>query len=364
VRRTVPQRTTRTSCGGGGVRPATRGEIGSWDELVVANPDGGQILQTRAWGEFKRRWGWRPSYWIASSGAQDVAVLFLRRNVPGFGELWYAPKGPGVVDPGALVAVLGDRDSMRNAFAVKVEPEIEDSHADRRAWRQAGLVKSPADVQISRSTIVVDLDRDEDAVLGSFKPKCRYNIRLAARRGIEVATVPMTDANIATMYSLMAATRERAGFFLRSENYFRGYWELQAASGQGQLFFASWRGEVLAGVFVTFVGKHGWYKDGGSTKEHSDLMAPHLLQWEVMRWLRARGARTYDLVAVPPSTSLDSAHPLYGLYRFKSGFNETITDFVGTWDLALRRRTYGAWQRWGESAANRINRHLRHDLLY
>jgi lipid II:glycine glycyltransferase (peptidoglycan interpeptide bridge formation enzyme) len=346
------------------VRPATRDEIGRWDELIVANPDGGQILQTRAWGEFKRSWGWRPTYWIAAAGDTEVAVLFLRRRIWGFGDLWYAPKGPGVRDTGTLVALLSDRQPMADAFLVKVEPEIEESAADAGALRRAGLRKAVTDVQMSRSTIVVDLDRDEDALLASFKPKCRYNTRLASRRGVEVTAVPMTDANIATMYSLMAATRERAGFFLRSERYFRGYWELQAASGQAQLFFASWQGQVLAGVFATYVGRHAWYKDGGSIKEHSELMAPHLLQWEVMRWLRERGVRSYDLVAVPHSSALAEGHPLYGLYRFKSGFNETITDFTGTWDLPLRLRAYAAWQRWGEAAAQRVNRRLHHDLMY
>jgi lipid II:glycine glycyltransferase (peptidoglycan interpeptide bridge formation enzyme) len=346
------------------VRPATRGEIGRWDELIVANPDGGQILQTRAWGEFKRAWGWRPTYWIAEAGDTEVAVLFLRRRIWGFGDLWYAPKGPGVLDTAPLVALLADRRPMSGAFLVKVEPEIEEARADSAALLRAGLRKSPTDVQMSRSTIVVDIEGDEEALLASFKPKCRYNIRLAARRGVEVAAVPMTEANIATMYSLMAATRERAGFFLRSERYFRGYWELQAASGQGQLFFASWQGQVLAGVFATFVGDRGWYKDGGSIKEHSELMAPHLLQWEVMRWLRQRGVCSYDLVAVPHSSALSESHPLYGLYRFKSGFSDTITDFIGTWDLPLRPRAHRAWQRWGEPTAQRINRHLRHDLLY
>jgi lipid II:glycine glycyltransferase (peptidoglycan interpeptide bridge formation enzyme) len=346
------------------VRAATRSEIGRWDELVVANPDGGHILQTRAWGEFKRAWGWRPTYWIAQAGGKDVAVLFLRRRAPGFGELWYAPKGPGVRDAGAVVEVLSDRQPMRSAFAVKVEPEIEEAPAITREWAAAGLRKAQGDVQMSRATIIVDLDRDEDELLASFKSKTRYNIRLAGRRGVEVAPVEMTDANIATMYSLMATTRERAGFFLRSEKYFRGYWELQAATGQAQLFFASWQGQVLAGLFATFLGSHGWYKDGGSIKEHSDLMAPHLLQWEVMRWLRQRGVRTYDLVAVPPASQLTESHPLFGLYRFKSGFSEQVTEFVGTWDLPLRPRAYAAWERWGERAANTLNRRLRHDLLY
>ncbi|HSP66010.1 MAG TPA: peptidoglycan bridge formation glycyltransferase FemA/FemB family protein, partial [Candidatus Deferrimicrobium sp.] len=202
---------------------------------MVANPDGGHILQTRAWGEFKRAWGWRPTYWIATAGGRDVAVLFQRRTVPGFGELWYAPKGPGVTDSDGVAEVLSDREAMKNAFLVKVEPEIAEAHADTAAWRAAGLRKAHHDVQMSRATIIVDLDREEEALLASFKSKTRYNIRLAARRGVEVAAVEMTDANIAIMYSLMAATRERAGFFLRSERYFGGYWELQAASGQAQL---------------------------------------------------------------------------------------------------------------------------------
>jgi lipid II:glycine glycyltransferase (peptidoglycan interpeptide bridge formation enzyme) len=346
------------------MRPATRAEIARWDELIVANPDGGQILQTRAWGEFKRGWGWRPSYWIGGEGAREVAVLFLRRRVPGFGELWYAPKGPGVVDAAGLVAVLADRQQLDGVFLAKVEPEIEESGADTGALREAGLHKPAADVQMNRATIVVDLDREEDEVIASFKPKTRYNIRLAARRGVTVEAVPMTDDNVATMYSLMAATQERAGFFLRSQAYFRGYWELQGASGQGQLFFASAEGTVLAGVFATFLGARAWYKDGGSTKQHSDLMAPHLLQWEVMRWLRQRGVRSYDLVAVPPASELSADHPLYGLYRFKSGFSETVTEFVGTWDLPLRPRAYAAWQRFGEAVAQSVNRRLRHDLLY
>ena len=125
------------------MRPATRAEIGRWDELIVANPDGGQILQTRAWGEFKRSWGWRPTYWIAQTGQSDVAVLYLRRRIVGLGDLWYAPKGPGVIDATGLVEALADRPPMRDAFLVKVEPEIVESRADAPAWLHAGLRKSP-----------------------------------------------------------------------------------------------------------------------------------------------------------------------------------------------------------------------------
>jgi lipid II:glycine glycyltransferase (peptidoglycan interpeptide bridge formation enzyme) len=346
------------------MREAGHDELARWDELVAANPDGGQILQTRAWGEFKRAHHWTPRYMLTDQ-TPTLAVLMLRHVVPGLGELGYIPKGPGVANVAQLVPVLeGLRKHPGGAFAIKVEPEIEHSAYAVAALRKLGLEKPRHDVQISRATIIVDLRPGEDDLIASFKPKCRYNIRLAQRHGVTVEPVALDTANIDTMFSLMASTRDRAGFTLRSKEYFSAYWRLHAAAGQGQLFFASLHGTVLAGVYATFIGKKAWYKDGGSTKEHSSVMAPHLLQWEVMRWLRQRGIEHYDLVAVPPAADLTPEHPLYGLYRFKSGFSDRITEFVGTWDLPIRRTRYAAWTRIAERAAHQWSYRIRHDLLY
>jgi lipid II:glycine glycyltransferase (peptidoglycan interpeptide bridge formation enzyme) len=346
------------------MRPASPRELGRWDELVAENPDGGQILQTRAWGEFKRAHRWAPQY-LVSETEPPVAILVLRHSVPGLGALGYVPKGPGVAGTAGLPAFLeGLRATAGSAFAIKLEPEIQQSPTAIAALRAMGLQKSRHDVQISSATIIVDLRPDEDALIASFKPKCRYNIRLAERRGVTVAPVALDDASVDTMYSLMTSTRDRAGFTLRSKEYFSQYWHLHAAAGQGQLFFASLDGAVLAGVFATYIGRKAWYKDGGSTKEHAAVMAPHLLQWEVMRWLRARGIEAYDLVAVPPAAELNPAHPLFGLYRFKSGFSERITEYVGTWDLAIRRRRYAAWNALAERAAHQWAYRVQHDLLY
>ena len=346
------------------MREATRAELAHWDELIAANPDGGQILQTRAWGEFKRAHHWTPRY-LVDEGDPAVAVLLLRHLVPGLGELAYVPKGPGIATVEQLEPLLsGLREQAGNAFAIKVEPEIEQSDDAVAALHRLGLLKARHDVQISRATIIVDLRPSEEALLASFKPKARYNIRLAQRHGVRVEPVPLDARTVDTMYSLMASTRDRAGFTLRSKEYFSGYWRLHAAAGQGQLFFASLDGTVLAGVFATYVGARAWYKDGGSTKEHSEVMAPHLLQWEVMRRLKARGITAYDLVAVPPAGELTPAHPLFGLYRFKSGFSERITEFVGTWDLPIRSSRYAAWNRVAERAAHQWAYRVRHDLLY
>jgi lipid II:glycine glycyltransferase (peptidoglycan interpeptide bridge formation enzyme) len=346
------------------MRPATPAEIDRWDDLLLADPDGGTMLQTRAWGEFKRNWGWQPAYLVSNDPALPVAALFLRHHVPGLGWLWYAPKGPRVSSANQLARVLASRDAFAGAFCVQVEPEMADTPANRLALTALGLRKAE-DIQISRATAVVDLSPDEESLLASFRSKTRYNIRLAGRHGVSVEPIPCSEAGVATMYALMAAAFDRAGFPLRPLSYYSGYWRLFEASSQGQLFLARLEEEVLAGAFVVRLGDRAWYKDGGSVTHRHEVMAPHLIQWEAMRWLRARGVRSYDLFAVPTHEQLASGrHPLGGLWQFKTGFTTDVREFVGTWDLVLDERRYRIWRQTGEALTKRLRWRLRRDLLY
>ncbi len=346
------------------MRRATRSEIGAWDELVRANPDGGHMLQTRAWGELKRRWGWHPEYMVAEGSSGPVAILLLRRRVPGLGSLLYAPKGPGVVSTGDLDRVLSGRDGLGDAFCVEVEPELPDTPVARAALTAMGLRKGE-DVQIARATLVVDLTPSEDALLASFRPKTRYNIRLAARRGVTVSVEPCEDGAVRAMHRLMAAASDRAAFPLRPLPYYATYWRLFEASGQGALLLARLGDEVLAGAYVAWLGGRAWYKDGGSSLRHRELMAPHLVQWEAMRHLRSRGVTEYDLFAVPGrAEQRDPASPLRGLWQFKSGFSGELREFVGLWDLVLDARRQAIWRRVVEPVVRRARWRLRGDLLY
>lgn len=49
----------------------------------------------------------------------------------------------------------------------------------------------------------------------------------------------------------------------------------------------------------------------------------------------------YDFRGVPGHLTEDN--PLYGLYRFKKGFNGEYTEFIGEWDLVYRPFVYFLW---------------------
>lgn len=343
------------------MRPATEQEIQIWDQLILKNPDGGEVLQTRAWGEFKGRHGWKPRYFIYKFDSVQVAAVFLTRRVAGFGELWYCPKGPGVATTKQLLQLAKmTGEGNPDAFLIKLEPEIiEDEQSVASLESPVTSLEKPAgDVHISRATIRVNLAPGLDELMANLKQKTRYNVRLAARKGVTVEPVPATKRNLDRMYELMRQTQDRAGFRLRAADYFQDYWKAQAEAGQGQLFFAKHKGRVLAGAFVTLLGNKAWYKDGGSSREHSELMAPYLLQWEIMRWLKAKGIRNYDLVGVSPQ----GTQRFSGLDHFKGGFGGQAAQFIGTWDLPIDEGKYHLWTKIGEKLTlgyyNRIKKSL------
>jgi lipid II:glycine glycyltransferase (peptidoglycan interpeptide bridge formation enzyme) len=52
-------------------------------------------------------------------------------------------------------------------------------------------------------------------------------------------------------------------------------------------------------------------------------------------WALEKKCRIYDFRGV--SGDLSEENPLYGLYRFKKGFNGDFTEFVGEYDLIFSR---------------------------
>lgn len=344
------------------MRIATSEEIKNWDELIKQNPDGGHILQTKAWAEFKAGHGWKPRYVIHElKDGSHIAAVYGIRKMPYFGSMWYAAKGPGVASTAQLLEIAQQLKGT-GALAIKFEPELLLDEIDPKVFKKAGLVKTVRNPQFT-ATVIVDISPSEDELIAQFKQKTRYNIRLAAKKGVTVERVEPTRENLETMYKMMQATQSRAGFFLRTKKYYLGYWRKQIEAQQASLFFACHEGQVLAGLFATHLGSKGWYKDGGSFRIKQNLMAPYLLQWEVMRWLKSKGATSYDMVGVPPRDKMTPEHIMYSLYQFKSGFNPEITEFIGAWDMPLSKK-YKLWQKIGERAYTAFLARVLHRYLY
>jgi lipid II:glycine glycyltransferase (peptidoglycan interpeptide bridge formation enzyme) len=198
------------------------------------------------------------------------------------------------------------------------------------------LIKAPADIQ-APDTVLIDLTPPEEGILARMNPKWRYNIRLAARKGVAVRRAG--EEELPAFYALLQETARRDGIAIHSPDYYRGLFahgrDYRGAGGpELRLYLAEEGGEALGALVALFRGAGAFYLYGASADRRRNLMASYALQWRALRDARAWGCQSYDLFGIPPSG--DPRHPMAGLYRFKTGFGGRIIRRPGSWDYPCR----------------------------
>lgn len=346
------------------IRYATAEETTQWDARLAANPDGGNVFQATEMMVAKQQNGWRPRYIIANA----IVITVLEKRIPFLGAFWYVPKGPGVTsvnDLQDLLEPLKEFARKQHVFVMKIEPEIIESDDAKAALANMQLIPVTP-IQPNHSTVIVDLTPDLDTIMASFNQKGRNALRRAEREGVTTYAVSVNETTMKAMYHLLAQTA--AGRFdssLRSYSYYATFWQNYAKTGHGSLFFAEYDGKIIAGAFCMYLGNKGLYKDGASLREKIVYGASHLLQWEVMKWMKERGVVSYDLCGSPHSSEVDDPNnPFHGIGRFKTSFNKHVTDYVGCYDIVLRSRSYNVWQAFGERAVISLTWRLKHHQWY
>jgi peptidoglycan pentaglycine glycine transferase (the first glycine) len=334
----------------------------AWDSTLLALPNP-HILQSWAWGEFKSRHGWRATRLLFIEGGETVAAAsVLQRRLPRLPlSILYVPKGPaldwtrvGLTE--RIVHELARLARRQRALFVKVDPDVyysEDtpdfSPRPVQAMETARLMESQgwrtsAEQIQFRNTLLLDLERSENELLAAMKQKTRYNVRLAARRGVNVRSIGAgdslaeRDAALVLFYQLYAETGRRDDFAIRPPDYYRDAWGTFVDGGFAQLFLAEFEGDALAGLMIFIFGSTAWYMYGASSNRERQRMPNYLLQWEAIRWARDQGCTLYDLWGAPEN--LDESDPMWGVVRFKLGLGGQLARGLGAWDFPVSRAGY------------------------
>lgn len=324
----------------------------AWHQALATLPNP-HPLQSWPWGEFKSRWGWsaRPLLLtIAQSSWEPLAAaLVLKRKAPRLPfSILYVPKGPLLnYNDGALRrVVLAELEKIaryERAIFIKIDPDVVRSwglekerpspigskftaELKQRGWRFS------ADQIQFRNSVELDLGRPEEALLAEMKQKTRYNIRYATRQGIVVR--PGTPADFPAIAAMYQETAERDKFTIRPPAYYLDAWNTFYQAGMAQPLIAEYEGDPVAAVIVIRFGRRAVYMYGASTEKERQRMPNYLLQWEAIRWSKNQGCEVYDFWGAPDEFVEDD--PLWGVWRFKAGFNGQVVRHIGAWDYPAR----------------------------
>ncbi|MCR2807854.1 lipid II:glycine glycyltransferase FemX [Paenibacillus soyae] len=317
-------------------------ELDRYERFVRTSPYA-TTTQDTGWSEVKSNW--IPLYvYLEEAGEIVAAMSVLMVNAVGDQKLAYCCKGP-VCDPKDVQLVdrlMKEAEAAvkeHNAFVLRIDPETAFDEELHNRYAELGYVLrnrnvSSKDTTQPRFNMVLDLKgKTEQELLESFHHKTRYNIRLSERKGV-TTRYSTEKADLEIFHDLYVVMSNRHGISYRPYGYFSRM--LDAYRDYTRVYLAEHEGEIIASAVAISYGDKTWYIYGASGNEKRNLMAPHLLQWEMIKWAVEQGKERYDFGGV---FKLDQSD---GLYRFKEGFchPDRYSEYIGEIDRVFDEEAY------------------------
>jgi lipid II:glycine glycyltransferase (peptidoglycan interpeptide bridge formation enzyme) len=312
--------------------------LSDWNQFL-SNHSNAHLLQMGEWGELKSAFEWKPVRIVSG----DFGAQILFRQLPLGFTIAYMPK-PVFGDQWSVISDQFWREvdlvcKKNRAIFLKIEP---DSWAETFNLQPSTFQLSNHNIQPPR-TVVISIKEDEETILAKMKQKCRYNIRLAEKKGVTIRA--WEDVN--AFHEMMLVTGRRDNFGVHSLEYYRRAYNLFHPKGTCELLVAEYEGKPLASLMVFVNGKRAWYVYGASNDQERNRMPTYLLQWEAIRWAKTRGCEEYDLWGVPDEdeekleAEFEARHDgLWGVYRFKRGFGGEVKRAVQALDRVYNPLLY------------------------
>jgi len=289
------------------------------------------VLQSAAWGELRAATGWRVRRFMLDGGVAQV----LLRSLPLGISVAYAPRGPLVAPERLADAIAALRDALRHERCASLlcDPEVPDDAAVRAGLARVGVHASPVFVQ-PRRTLLMDLSKGDEELLGAMKKKTRQYIHKAERAGVVTEETRDLDRFMKVLRAV--ATRDR--FAIRSREY---YERLLAAFGDRALLMIARLGDDDAGAMLLVrMADRAWELYGGWSGAHAEARPFYLLKWRAMLRMRQLGVRRYDMYGLAEGAD----DPLAGVENFKLGYGGDVVAWIGALETPVRRMLYPLWQ--------------------
>lgn len=355
------------------IHEASEAELEPWDARTVDVP-GGDVFQSRAFGEYRARHGWRPRFLVFDDGFR---VLALERAWPWIGGAGaYLPRGPVAAgEPPVTTAdrlrAVADWLAAHGVDVVSSDAEIPAATGYSKLLVECGF-RPIEEIQIARHRLGIPLDTDETAQFAVIDSKTRQRIRSAERRGTRIlrydarpgapageefelaspeALAPAAlESVMRAFHDVFDTTAGRRGFrsVLMGAEAFAD-WSVHAV-GAGHAVYLEVRSpddQMLGGAFFHRHGGRLTYAYAADRFElrHEFPGVVHLLLWRAIQLAIREGDHELDLggVDVPGARRKPvRGEEMYGLLEFKEAFGGEWVEQAGNHEWVARSWRYAA----------------------
>ena len=312
-------------------------------EKFVSTHHKGSFYQSLKWTKVKNNWNYEALVSRDQDGKIVGSMLILIQKIPYFNSSFlYSPRGPVCDIYNRLVfsdLISGVRllAEKYNAHIFKIDPNIlasDNKLIEIINTNGFTLNKGGENFETIQPRFNYRLyfnGRSLDELLSNLHSKTRYNIRVSQKHGVQIKICDKDYLD--DFMTIMKVTGERDGFNTRSKEYFERI--LDAFDKDVRLYIAFYKELAIAGAITVNYAGQSSYVYGASDNKYRNVMPNYLLQWEMIKWAVETKCYVYDFQGVSGNIT-DEKNPLYGLYRFKKGFNGVLDELAGEFDIVFK----------------------------
>ncbi len=209
------------------------------------------------------------------------------------------------------------------AFQIFIEP-----NSSKETKRLLALGFKTASPSLPSKTIILDLNLSEEKLLAQMHPKTRYNIKLAAKRGINIVHSDKVEEFADFWQKNRKGALPQKRFII---NIFKAF------DDQAVIIEAKYKSELVAAVLLLIASKTAYYMYAAANTQGKKLFAPTLATWEAITLAKKMGATEFDFEGV-----FDERFPLpswEGFSKFKKTFGGRELSFPGAYRSFYIRKT-------------------------
>lgn len=296
-----------------------------WSKMLDLFDDA-NIYQTCAYGGV--RWGEKNLSRLVLKRDSEVlgmAQLRIIRPTPlkfgmaylRWGPLWERrglPLDPEV--PTRMARAIEDEYVDKRKLFLRVLPNAF-AGSPRATTMQAAFCRftpEPLNAGNKYRTFVLDLSPSLDELRSGLDKKWRNQLTRSEKNNLKVIAGHGSE-EYRTFCQIYSQMRKRKTFETTVDaDEFGQIQEALAESQRMRILVCEDKGVPVAGLVASAMGDSAIYLLGATSDDGLNSKGAYLLQWTLIRWLKERGAKSYDLGGIDPE-----GNP--GVYHFKRGFS-------------------------------------------
>lgn len=305
----------------------------------------GHFLQGEAWARLQADLG-REGVELSGDGWRVRAYVEKGK----LNSRLYAPYGPELDRPEALVpavdALRREAKRLGTAF-LRVEPTLVGGRAPQQQPALEPAVLEAAGLRrVERKqpehTQRLDLQRPFDEVLADMQSSLRNRHRNFAKKGMSVRRSD-DPADVEHLIRILGDVADRTGMHSHDSDYLRANAGALMPGGDACIYLVDLVDAELpiAASLVFDDERCRYYAHAAADNEHRKLQPGPILVTSMIQAAHEAGQAEFDLYGVVPPEVRD--HAWTGFSDFKRSFGGHQVDYSGTWELPVKRLSYGVY---------------------